>query len=738
MGAELGLFVFVIGIQSKSASWIGMENSNTVRDLKEAILKDYPNGLNGVNADQLTLYKVELPGSDHIEQLALQVRKEELPSCELSEVFPVQPPEDAISILVDFKGIVSSECPSKQPRLNNSPLRAPPAKMAGKLRLFVYVIGLRTSSFPVIIESSKTVGELKRAILKEKPIGLKGVHAGQLTLYKVELPDGENIERLEPLARKEELEVPSCKLSEVFPVEPREETVSILLDIKDIHRLSKQPRLNTSPPHTPPAQIKVRTGEIFNAPHGKLVYVEATGLGISSYPVVIGSSETVELKKAILEANMNKLKGIDADQLTLYKHDPWGSQPQKEELKVPSRILSKLKPPNTISITILVDIEDIHLLPPISLLYKGFGHFQDIFQQGEMHDRELVLAVDSFAEKMVAPYLTDAEKREEGLRCLNEILSLRGHKELVPDFIDDVHSDGHFNGPHGAVSFAVQFQNEFTSDNTSNPMVDLTRYVTSSHDRAIELSQKALQGRKVPCLGLTVVGSSVTFYAIIFLRQWCIVSLTPTLSCTLSACEGRDRKDLYAAFSGALEALDHFNADAKRVTGAPCMDELPNLDYKFPYVSVLSMYDAPNREIEFQIVERRPDTTNCCYLYTAILLPFHVQILVKFTKRYSIELYTFGTRFVRHPPLILGFGHIPGGWSVIVMEYMSRAVCHYEPAPTPLLTGYLCDQWADDFQTLMQSLDGKGLVRGGPRKPSMISHGERVMLIDFDRGGGEA
>ncbi|KAK2462457.1 hypothetical protein APHAL10511_005427 [Amanita phalloides] len=72
--------------------------------------------------------------------------------------------------------------------------------MAENLRLFVVVVELGPPSFPVCIESSKTVGELKKAILNENANTLKGVDAHQLTLYKVKLPDGKNLKELAPQA----------------------------------------------------------------------------------------------------------------------------------------------------------------------------------------------------------------------------------------------------------------------------------------------------------------------------------------------------------------------------------------------------------------------------------------------------------------------------------------------------------------------------------------------------------
>ena len=103
--------------------------------------------------------------------------------------------------------------------------------MALHIKLFVYIIGLGTPSFSVTIERSETVDDLKEAILKENPNDLKGVDAYRLILYKVRLPDDENLEQSAHHALKEELCVPSRLLSKIFSEELPEEMISILVDL---------------------------------------------------------------------------------------------------------------------------------------------------------------------------------------------------------------------------------------------------------------------------------------------------------------------------------------------------------------------------------------------------------------------------------------------------------------------------------------------------------------------------
>ncbi len=102
------------------------------------------------------------------------------------------------------------------------------AIMATELLITAYIIDLGGPPFSITIEGSKTIDHLKEAILNSKPNDLKGVDPNHLTLYKTEVPDDENIGQSAKDAPKEELK-PSRKLSEVFPIQPPEETVSVFV-----------------------------------------------------------------------------------------------------------------------------------------------------------------------------------------------------------------------------------------------------------------------------------------------------------------------------------------------------------------------------------------------------------------------------------------------------------------------------------------------------------------------------
>jgi len=233
----------------------------------------------------------------------------------------------------------------------------------------------------------------------------------------------------------------------------------------------------------------------------------------------------------------------------------------------------------------------------------------------------------------------------------------------------------------------------------------------------------------------TISGPYVTFYAIIFLGRWRVVSLTPTLSCIESARDGGDRRALYAAFSAALVLLDRIDEAVKRITSAPCTNK--SLDYKFPYISALSRRGPrSDEEIRFRILTLHPDRQDYRLLFIAETLDSDKKrILVKFARRYALELHEFCAARGQAPN-VLGFKKVPGGWSAVAMDYIPSAV---HPSHSPNLT-LLCDRWAAELHHLVRSFHDMEFVHGDLREPNMLCDGEKVMLVDFDWGGkvGEA
>ncbi|KAF8909058.1 hypothetical protein BGZ58_006036, partial [Dissophora ornata] len=99
------------------------------------------------------------------------------------------------------------------------------------LTLFCLVEG-ESTPFPVKIESSESIGELKKAIKTEIPDTLNGIDAKDLTLWRVEVPLAPLQDR-KPIVLNEvdsatELD-PTDDLADVFEVQPPKKRIHVIV-----------------------------------------------------------------------------------------------------------------------------------------------------------------------------------------------------------------------------------------------------------------------------------------------------------------------------------------------------------------------------------------------------------------------------------------------------------------------------------------------------------------------------
>ena len=113
----------------------------------------------------------------------------------------------------------------------------------------------------------------------------------------------------------------------------------------------------------------------------------------------------------------------------------------------------------------------------------------------------------------------------------------------------------------------------------------------------------------------------------------------------------------------------------------------------------------------------------------------HQEVLIKFTRRYCPELHSFCAER-HHAPKLLGYGTVPGGWHVVVMEFIKHDQDnHIKYAPKHWA------KWEQDLTQLVQDFHeagAAGLVHGDLRAANFIVPTDRpqdILLIDFDWGG---
>ena len=164
-----------------------------------------------------------------------------------------------------------------------------------------------------------------------------------------------------------------------------------------------------------------------------------------------------------------------------------------------------------------------HAIPPISLLYGGFGDFLDFLDGDNVipdwNDKKrstLEQTVDEFAEKMSEYYTNEDQRRDTALPILNRIFSIVS--KMIPmlhaSSIGSVRTDGHIIGGHDAAVEVTEFKNQITGINAI-PEVEALSYIVHSQVHGKNI-QDLLDRWRIPSLCLTIVGKCE--YLICFLK----------------------------------------------------------------------------------------------------------------------------------------------------------------------------------------------------------------------------
>ncbi|KAH9077730.1 hypothetical protein EDB83DRAFT_2671479 [Lactarius deliciosus] len=399
-------------------------------------------------------------------------------------------------------------------------------------------------------------------------------------------------------------------------------------------------------------------------------------------------------------------------------------------------------------------------IPPIPLLYSGFGHFLDIMRGcdnvpgiTDIKVAQLWKAVDRFATNMTTLIDKVEVRMEKGLEDLGKIFKARSGTpipQILPSAIGSARSDGH-NMVDGASSIVIEFKGSLAGI-SSLPQVEVAGYVACLDAR---LAKETYLRWRVPYLGLTIVDCDITFYALLAVdHRIRLIRLTPTLSCIQSASGGHDRESLYLAFTAASVLQARILDDAQILTrilthpiAGPSTSEIPGPEIPAEIPTPARCYPAISKLLKYP---NTPGTDN--YLFFEICGIFNDLwdrllykarriersdlgsddkfILIKFVQQYSIDLHQFCAE-AGHAPLILGYKRLPGGWYAVAMEYI-------EPGVPIMQSGLLIihrDRWIMELRQLMNNFHAADLVHGDLRDVNILCKESSVMLVDFDWGG---
>ncbi|KAI0306271.1 hypothetical protein B0F90DRAFT_1814202 [Multifurca ochricompacta] len=382
-------------------------------------------------------------------------------------------------------------------------------------------------------------------------------------------------------------------------------------------------------------------------------------------------------------------------------------------------------------------------LPPISLMYHGFGQFLDCIHTDSTNLEHVAnkpkfeMAIDKFICEMSIFYESESARQSKTLDCLNDIfesyLGKQPYSLIIPSIITGQRStDGHAIGPIGTIEVGVQIKNEFGTS-SCDPSVEFAAYYTQSlHAKALQYLENNFL---FPALGIVVVGAHIGFYALTFTTTTRLVSLTPLLPMAIENGNRNARQDLLKAFEAACILRIHINQDTQNYKDNPQECSLPG---NFPYVNQVLAIPGPgmfNFQIDREAYQGEGGIrylNRFIYMATATDSEDKHKVIVKFTRRYFRDLHEFCAQ-EGHAPKLLGYGNAPDGWHVVVMEWIDN-----EESDLQRYSSKYLGTWSADLRRLVNRFHEKGWVHGDLRNANLIiskTNPERIMLVDFDWGG---
>lgn len=147
---------------------------------------------------------------------------------------------------------------------------------------------------------------------------------------------------------------------------------------------------------------------------------------------------------------------------------------------------------------------------PISLLYKPFGEFEDIFTSGRPPNDIPVdlFTMETNVDKLIATmslyYSGEPERRDAGIHILQLIFNF----EIRPGGFENIWTSGHSH-VNGLITTIAEFKNGIDNIHTF-PNIQCAGYVARSHIAWNNVAN--LCGRyRIPALGMSFIGESQTF-----------------------------------------------------------------------------------------------------------------------------------------------------------------------------------------------------------------------------------
>ncbi|KAG1860902.1 hypothetical protein F4604DRAFT_1957637 [Suillus subluteus] len=361
---------------------------------------------------------------------------------------------------------------------------------------------------------------------------------------------------------------------------------------------------------------------------------------------------------------------------------------------------------------------------PTTLLHPIFGAFMDDCENHEPtpDDNKLVMALSV----TMSGFFTDDTRRASKFREL-----LRQHNiDLRATTIDGSNYTTNGDMQYKGFRYAIaEVKNEIGSTKAEPHMQVLSYYIHSTTSFS-----KEKPAFRFPCIAITLFGSHIDFSAAV----WSTCPNMQVISTALPLFHHHTdtkMRVMVARHVGALrKALRSLSECYERMSSnitSPSPDphlkfldsEFPDPRFPYPY-----SYTCVETSLTCHFTYcHQMDTTRL--LFSAKTTDAKM-LCIKFVHHYSKEVHQ-RCASGGFAPVLYGFEHLPGGWYMVVMEFITDDYCClgelFDPSPHH-----------DALAAELQSLHEEGYVHGDIRDTNVMvkkDHSPGFKLVDFDWSG---
>ncbi|KAH8924552.1 hypothetical protein BT69DRAFT_1280429 [Atractiella rhizophila] len=342
-------------------------------------------------------------------------------------------------------------------------------------------------------------------------------------------------------------------------------------------------------------------------------------------------------------------------------------------------------------------------IPP-TLLHAVFGTFLDDCENHEVTKEDSDLTIELCS--VMSDLYPNEDRRAHAIRRV-----FRTHGiHLVPSDINRYRTDGDISG--AGLRYAIaEFKNEIGKTGAEPYAQGILDYFESTRDHAVRLQHSSL-----PCMFILLFGPYISFAGAVWNLRPVIQTLSFALPLHHHPTDTNARRTVarhLAAFRKTVNLLDQYYRDVETDT-THLTARQPQL---YPYRTTFTPLEGGD-PLNFDYISQ-PHDQKLVFLCNQ---SERSELCVKFARQYSKEAHLICAS-LGFAPKLRGFEELPGGWKMVVMDWLSeKEYIGLTMLTTPAST------LLDTIERRLGELHQRSYVHGDVRRRTSWCHGTKSKL----------